>query len=116
MIHERLIADGPVGILKSPLNHFSYPDIDTWLRKLKMFSLMRAEELARAGLKPSHFNFVRICLWRPATRFLRRFIFKLGFMDGVPGLLACVHDALTEILTYSILLDKERGQTPDEGG
>lgn len=106
IVHEKVIVNGRVGHLENQINHFSYPDLNTWLQKLKMFSEFRAEELYRKGKRPSPFNFFQFCVLRPVWRFDKRFFLKLGFLDGLPGLLAAIHDVLTEILTYLLLSQK----------
>jgi len=106
VIHEKIIVDGETGTLVNPLTHNSYPDMDTWFSKLKMFAEFRAERLLREGAKPSAFNFFKYCMFRPVWRLDKRFFLDLGFMDGLPGLLACIHDVLTEILGYFIFTRK----------
>ena len=106
IVHEKVMVEGEVGVLKNWIDHFSYTDMDTWFKKLKMFSEFNAEELYRKGVKPTPLNFARFCVLNPLWRFDKRYFLKLGFLDGLPGLIACVHDALTEILTYMQLSQK----------
>lgn len=107
IVHERLIVDGQIGTLKGWIEHDSYPDLGTWFRKLEMFSDFRAKELSQKGVAPSPWNAFRFCFFRPGWRFIRKYFLKFGFLDGVPGLLACIHDALTEILTYFHLVQNQ---------
>ncbi len=108
IVHERVIVSGVTGTLDFPLIHHSYPNLETWQRKLEMFSECRAEDLLKQGLEPGAWEALRYCLFRPKSRFLRRYVFKLGFLDGFPGFLACLHDALTEILGYFLFTQKFR--------
>ncbi len=110
IVHERVIVSGETGTIPSPLIHYSYPSIDTWHRKLQMFSECRAEDLVKQGLVPGFYQALRFCVLRPKWRFLRRYMLKLGFMDGFPGFLACLHDALTEILGYFMFTQKFRSR------
>ena len=100
IVHEKVMVSGSTGELRSFLNHFSYPDIETWTHKLNTFAEHRGQELFNKGLRPGAKEALRYCFWRPLSRFIRRYIFKLGFCDGAAGFLACAHDALTEILGY----------------
>lgn len=106
LVHEKLLVNGRTATLPGALEHHSYPDVETWCRKLALFAEFRARELSARGLKPGAAACLRFCLWRPSWRFVRRYLFKGGFLDGVPGLLACVHDALTEILGYWLLASR----------
>lgn len=108
IVHERVIVSGSLGLIDSPILHHSYPDMETWFQKLKLFSECRAEDLMKQKLEPGAFEAFRYCLARPKWRFIRRYFFKFGFMDGFPGFLACLHDALTEILGYFLFTQKAR--------
>ena len=104
--HEKVIVRGETATLSGWIDHFAYPDLDTWLMKLKRTAEFDALEWQRKGIKPSPLNFLRLCILRPAWRFLSKYILKGGFLDGVSGLLAALHDVLTQILTYHILSRK----------
>lgn len=104
--HEKVIVQGKTGALKGWIDHQAYPDLDTWWLKARRTAEFDALEWRRNGISPSVSGFVRLCLVRPAWRFLSKYIVKLGFLDGVPGLLAALHDVLTQVLTYHILSGK----------
>jgi glycosyltransferase involved in cell wall biosynthesis len=101
--HEKVIVNGATGTLRGWIDHQAYPNLDIWWLKLKRTAEFDALEWNRNGIKPSGFNFMKLCILRPAKRFASKYLLKLGFLDGVPGLLAALHDVLTQILTYHIL-------------
>jgi glycosyltransferase involved in cell wall biosynthesis len=102
-VHEKVRVRGRIGSLREALDHHPYPDLAAYLRKLDFYARFQARFLARRGVRPSARLAVRYLAWLPASRFVRRYVFWLGFLDGLPGFLACVHDALTHILTYAHL-------------
>ncbi|OGR83774.1 MAG: hypothetical protein A2901_09185 [Elusimicrobia bacterium RIFCSPLOWO2_01_FULL_54_10] len=104
--HEKVIVDGSTGTLKGWIDHQAYPDLDTWWLKLRRTAEFDALEWERKGIVPSPFNFLRLCLMRPAWRFFSKYVLKRGFLDGMPGLLAALHDVLTQIFTYHFLSKK----------
>ncbi|MBI3012111.1 MAG: glycosyltransferase family 2 protein [Elusimicrobia bacterium] len=106
IVHERVEGAGTVGTLSHPILHDSYPDMETWQKKLDLFSRFRAEQLLQKGVKNSTLNAFWFCGFRPWGRFLRKYVFKLGFLDGMEGLIACLHDLLTEILGYFLFIQK----------
>ncbi len=110
IVHEKVIVSGVTGEIPCPLIHHSYPDMETWFQKLEMFSKCRAEDLVKQDLVPNWMEALRFCVVRPKWRFVRRYFFKLGFLDGFPGFLACLHDALTEILGYFLFTQKARSR------
>ncbi len=108
MVHERLAVAGPVGHLDAPLDHFPYRDLATFFSKPGVYAAMEAGSQWRDGARPHVVNAVRWCAWRPVTRFIRRYLFRLGFLDGLPGFLACVHDAVTKVLVFANLWSRGR--------
>ncbi len=114
--HEKVIVKGKTGTLSGWIDHFAYPDWNTFFMKAKRTAEFDALEWARKGVKPSALNFLRFCLLRPPLRFFSKYVLKLGFLDGVPGLLAALHDILTQVITYQILSDpKPASGRPDAG-
>lgn len=99
-VHERLDVDGRVGRLGAPLYHETYPALADYLRKLPLYVAAGADYLERCGRRPGFAADVWFFLLRPAVRFWRRYLFKLGFLDGWPGFLACFLDAAQGILAY----------------
>lgn len=107
-VHEKLAVRGRIARLASPLDHHPYPDLEAYFRKLVFYARFQARYLSRRGGKAGVSTAVKYLWWLPASRFLRRYFLRGGFLDGVPGLLACVHDALTHMLTYVHLRERQR--------
>jgi len=88
-VHEKVVSDGPVGRLRSRqgLLHHSAESLAVYLEKQNRYTSLQAEALDAAGEKAS---FVRLLL-SPALRFIKFYVLRLGFLDGLPGL---VHIAI----------------------
>ncbi|MEE9456346.1 MAG: glycosyltransferase family 2 protein [bacterium] len=99
-VHERLDVDGRVGRLEAPLYHETYPTLADYFRKLPLYVAAGADYLGRRGRRPGLTADLWFFLVRPEVRFWRRYLFKLGFLDGWPGFLACFLDAAQGILAY----------------
>lgn len=102
-VHERLAVRGRVGRLKEPFDHHPYPTTEIFLRKLDFYAKFEAGFLRKRGVRPGLFTALRYLFVLPFTRFIRRYFFKLGFLDGAAGFLGCLHDALTYMFTYAHL-------------
>ena len=81
LVHESVQVRGPVGLLEGLLWHDSVADYAEGDRKYRRYAELAAQELARkgrGGLMPglSHAFFA----------FLRSYVFRLGFLDGLGGL------------------------------
>jgi len=102
-LHERVTVEGSLGRLREPFDHHPYPDLDAFLRKALFYADFQAKFLKARGARPGFVTAVRYLAWTPARRFLSRYVFKLGFLDGRVGFLAAAHDTLTQVMTFAAL-------------
>lgn len=93
-VHENVRADGKVGRLAGDLLHESAETLQSYLDKQNRYTTLQAEALHRAGMRPS----VARLLLSPLVRFVKFYAIRLGFLDGVPGL---VHIAIGCFNTFS---------------
>ena len=103
--HDRVEVDGPVGRLAGDLLHYSYRDLSAHLRQVDFLTTIAAREKRAKG---ERFRVHRLAL-RPAGKFLRMFILKAGFLDGVAGFVVAVTGAYYVFLKYAKLRELERG-------
>jgi glycosyltransferase involved in cell wall biosynthesis len=81
-VHEGVQVSDP-GRLKGHLIHHAYPGLELALDKLNGYT--STEALGRRADGMSLYGL----LWRPLERFLKNYVAKMGFLDGVQGLLYC---------------------------
>jgi glycosyltransferase involved in cell wall biosynthesis len=81
LVHEQVLADGPVGRLGGELLHESQPSLESCLDKLNRYTSGRALQLHRAGRSGGLSKAIAHGLWA----FLRSYVFKRGFLDGRMG-------------------------------
>lgn len=107
-VHERLEIDGEIGQLESDLLHYPYQTISQFLSKFDFYTEFEANFLYQQGFRSSWLMTVQYLFLLPSTRFLRRYIFKMGLRDGWQGLFAAVFDALNFAVRYFKLQEKSR--------
>lgn len=79
--HAKLQVDGPVRLLRSELLHYTSDTINYQVTKTVNY----ADDFARHSLEMGkRITFADLTV-RPAWRFVRGYIFKLGFLDGWQG-------------------------------
>lgn len=81
-VHEKVIVQGPVGKLDGDLLHDSADSLHDYLEKQNRYTSLQAEALHLAGMRPSVLKMVL----GPIVRFVKFYVLRLGFLDGVPGL------------------------------
>ena len=104
-VHEKLQVEGSIGKLNNDMLHFPYQDINQFLRKFNFYTSVEAEYLKDEGLEINFLNTLNYTLLKPLTRFIRRYFFKGGFRDGMPGLFCSLFDALNYVVRYFKLWD-----------
>lgn len=81
-VHEKLQCKGTVGKLKNHMLHYTYRDLEHYIKKKESYAWFQAEQLYGKGKRTTWFQ-----LWiKPSYRFFRSYIMKGGFKDGIPGL------------------------------
>lgn len=104
-VHEHTVVDGRVGKLRSALPHHNVESLDRYLSKHNEYSNWEARVLSQGTepideLTPALFgNQAQRRRWlkkrffrlpgSPVFFFLYKYIFRLGMLDGMPGLIYC---------------------------
>lgn len=89
-IHERVVNTGETRRLRGDLLHYPYRDFSHELDKLRAYARMMAEHRNADGAKASYLKL----LASPVALFLRGYVLRLGFLDGLPGLIRHLNNAV----------------------
>jgi glycosyltransferase involved in cell wall biosynthesis len=85
-VHEYLEIVGPTGRFKAALLHYTDPNLWHYFDKFNRYTALAAEELSSKG---EIFRLSQLTV-RPPWLFVRMYFMKLGFLDGIQGLILCV--------------------------
>jgi glycosyltransferase involved in cell wall biosynthesis len=104
-VHERVIAEGKTGTLRTPIMHETFVDLDELLQKMNNYSSLAAQEMGHGGRKAGLAGAVLRGLWA----FIRTYILRGGFLDGREGFMLAVATAEGTYYRYAklMLLDKK---------
>lgn len=84
LVHETFELNGRIGSLQNALGHHSLPNVQVFLHKLDHYTTLEA------GLAESERRFRMSDLaLRPIWTFLKLYVFKQGFRDGLEGFMFC---------------------------
>ena len=103
-VHERVLCDGPVATLAGDLRHESAESLDDYLAKQNRYTTLQARLLHDQGRSAS----VAQLLLSPAVRFVKFYFLKLGFLDGVAGLVHIAIGCGNSFVKHAKLLALER--------
>ena len=108
-VHEHLVVDGQTAKLRNPLIHRNVESLSRYIQKHDEYSNWESRVLLQRGddaeLPPSitgtqaqRRRWLKRKLFAvpgsPVLLFLYRYILRLGFLDGVPGLIYCGFQAV----------------------
>ena len=110
LVHEKVVVDGRTGNLKNNLLHYTDPDLDHYLVKLNRYTSIDALQQLKENKTsyPTHF------LIRPAATFVKMYFIKLGFLDGMPGLILAVSSAFHVFIKYAKLWHLSQTSTAED--
>ena len=88
-LHAHMTVEGAIGELKTPLIHFSYPDLHDVLEKLDRYSTGHAKDMHTRGKTAS----LKKAIVHAVFAFVRTYFLRLGFLDGQRGLMLAIYNA-----------------------
>lgn len=104
-VHEKVLCAGAVGELRGDLLHDSAESLESYLAKQNRYtSLAAAEALARGKRATA----ARLLL-SPLLRFVKFYFLRLGFLDGVPGLIHILIGCQNSFVKYAKMREKTKG-------
>ena len=99
-VHERLLVRGTTGMLKAPLLHESYRDLDQVIGKMNRYSQLAAQDMHARGRRSSVPAAVARGLWA----FIRVYVLRAGFLAGREGFMVAVATAESTYYRYLKLM------------
>jgi glycosyltransferase involved in cell wall biosynthesis len=99
LVHEKVVADAPAAKLDGDLLHASAESIDAYIAKQNRYTTVQAGQMHARGERASAAQLVV----SPVARFLRFYVFRLGFLDGVAGFAHIAIGAFASFLKYAKL-------------
>lgn len=83
LVHEKLYVNGKTARLKNVFVHHPYDSVESYFDKFNKYTTLAAQTMFEKGKK--------VCLPRVLLtvpfEFMRRYVFKAGFLDGIRGLI-----------------------------
>ena len=108
-VHAEIDLPGPLPVLGNPLLHYSFRSFRQYWRKMQLYTDWGARQARKEGRRAGWFS---IAL-RPPLRFFKMYFLRLGFLDGIHGLVLCMLAAFSVFLKYAKLWELGERETPD---
>ena len=108
--HDKVIVNGNTGHLQGDLLHYVFKDLRQNIDTNNSYSSIMAEDLYKDNKK---FSYIKFFL-KPLGKFLESYIYKRGFLDGIPGFIIAVGASYSMFLKFAKLWELERNDSHDK--
>jgi glycosyltransferase involved in cell wall biosynthesis len=99
VVHESVEVQGMIGDLDAIIEHYTESRLSKIIQKIDKYSTLGAETAFKEGKKSSTGG----ALMRAFFTFIQDYFFRLGFLDGMPGLTLAVTDSINKFFKYAKL-------------
>ena len=107
-IHESPHYSGTLGVISQPLIHLTHRNMKNGLLKTIKWTAIEATLLHESGIpKVTAITLVR----KTIMEFVRRYFFKLGFQDGIEGLIESITQAFNKFIIYERVWELQQKPT-----
>jgi glycosyltransferase involved in cell wall biosynthesis len=101
LVHEGVQVTGKIGKLKSPIMHYAYSSMNQYFEKFNLYTSLEAKgKFIKNHPVTGYYLFIK-----PIINFIKRFIIKLGFLDGIQGFLACACSSIYIFVVHLKMLE-----------
>ncbi|HVT57107.1 MAG TPA: glycosyltransferase family 2 protein [Thermoanaerobaculia bacterium] len=98
-VHADMLTRDRSPILRNPMEHFMTDTLDEYMRRIEKYSFWGASQQWKEGKKAGFVEVLGRSLWR----FLRTYVFQLGILDGMHGLVFCMLQSYGTYRKWSLL-------------
>lgn len=95
-VHPRAFLEGICGHLKGDIFHYSWDDLTDLFNRVNRQSTLEAQKWIQTGRKMWAIH----ALWRALDRFVRKYIMKKGYKDGVIGFAMAYKESVYQLLSW----------------
>jgi glycosyltransferase involved in cell wall biosynthesis len=96
-VHESVQVDGKIGHLDANILHFTCESLSEHMKTLERYTTLAAQELAASK---AHIGWWQM-LFDPLWTFFRSYFLKMGFLDGLEGLIIAYMASFYTFLKYA---------------
>ena len=107
LVHEKVLFAVTPGTLKGDLMHDSSDDLSAYMERQNRYTTLAARQAFEQGRSAGIFHL----LCSPVVRFLKFYFMRLGFLDGLPGLMHISIGCMNSYVKYMKLIELRRAES-----
>lgn len=106
-VHEKVLYAVTPGTLAGDLLHDSAEDLGRYLEKQNRYTTLAAQDLYERGRRAGMLELA----FSPLVRFVKFYLLRLGFLDGLPGLVHISIGCMNSFMKYAKLIELNRARS-----
>jgi glycosyltransferase involved in cell wall biosynthesis len=107
LVHEKVLFAVTPGTLQGDLMHESSDDLSAYLERQNRYTTLAARQAFEQGRGASLLHL----LFSPVVRFIKFYVMRLGFLDGLPGLLHISIGCMNSYVKYMKLIELRQSES-----
>ncbi|MEA2604476.1 MAG: hypothetical protein QOF89_5468 [Acidobacteriota bacterium] len=111
-VHADMATRGPAPVLHNFMEHYMADTLDEYIRRIEKYSFWGAAQKWKERRKSGFLQVFGRSIWR----FFRTYVFQLGILDGMHGLVFCLLQSYGTYLKWALLwgwhVNAARGRMP----
>jgi hypothetical protein len=96
LVHEKFVVEGNVGTLQNPMLHYTFSSFEEYLAKINSYTSLKAQELFTKKKRIGGWTIFS----HTVSAFFAFFIIRLGFKDGIYGLIISLLHSVSTMMNY----------------
>jgi glycosyltransferase involved in cell wall biosynthesis len=109
LVHEKVLYAVTPITLSGDLLHDSTDDLTRYLERQNRYTTLAARQAFERGRSAS----IAHLLFSPVVRFIKFYVLRLGFLDGLPGLVHISIGCMNSYMKYAKLIELRRAENGD---
>jgi len=106
-VHEEWVVNGKISTLENVLYHYPHQKLSGFLQEINYYTDIRSQELHSEKIKTSSLEII----FYPLGKFIVNYFLKLGFLDGIRGLVLAIvmsfHSFLVRAKLWFLINEKK---------
>lgn len=103
LLHEKVVVTGEIRTIKAPILHWVFEDLFDQVHTNNRYSSIGAEDHFKKKKRFTLFHLI----FKPISKFFETYVWKRGFMDGLPGFIIAVGASYSIFLRFAKLWELE---------
>jgi len=108
-IHEGLVLTGPVGRINGPIWHYAIDSVAVMIERQNRYSDLESQKFLQENPDIRIDEVKKKLIFKPIKTFIKHYLKRGGYKDGVPGLIWCMIHTLHPMMFWMKTLERLQG-------